>query len=93
MNGDKVGDEQVTKQFGELKSLDSWTDTTLTKGSCDSVDWGKEFPGWSSDIDGVTATAWEKDTAAEEKKAKEAAEAAKIDAFKGVGHWFLYDDD
>ena len=30
VNGDKVGDEQVTKHFGDLDSLDSFTDSTLT---------------------------------------------------------------
>ena len=58
MNGDKVGDEQVTKHFGDLESLAAFTDSTLTKGSCDSVDWGNQYPGWNRSYDGVLATIW-----------------------------------
>jgi len=39
MNGDKVGDEQVTQHFRDLSTLQAFTASTLSKGSCDSVGW------------------------------------------------------
>jgi len=54
VKGDKVGDEKVTKHYSDDKSLKSWTDSTLTQGSCDSVGWGKKYP-WDDEYDGVYA--------------------------------------
>jgi len=59
----------------------------LSKGSCDSVYWSDQYPGWKSVSDDVTGTIWRESTS--EEKAAAAEEKAKIDAMKGVGHWFL----
>ena len=55
-NGDKVGDEKVNKQIKD--SLTSYTLTTLTKGTCKSVDWGKTI-SYSKEYDDVKTTAWD----------------------------------
>jgi len=41
MNGDLVGDDKVTKHY--QRTLVGWTSSSLTKGSCDSVDWAHQF--------------------------------------------------
>ena len=55
LNGDDVGDESVSKHFEDLLES-SYKFSTLSKGSCDSIDWGKEGnSGWSSNYNGVAA--------------------------------------
>jgi len=76
VKGDKVGDEKVTKHFKDEKSLRSFTDSKLSKGSCESVSWCKKYD-WSDDYDGVNGTLWTQCTAEEKKAEAEKAAAAK----------------
>jgi len=59
LNGNYVGDEQVTKHFQNTKKEQYYTKSTLSKGSCGSAGW-KYKEKWSIDThyDGVTAGTW-----------------------------------
>jgi len=63
----------VTKTLQGFNSNENWKASTLSKGSCDSVDWGKQDKG-SAAYDGVTMTVWLQYTA--EEKAQIAAKKA-----------------
>ena len=96
LDGDKVGQSDVTKHFvNDTSFLDS---TKLMKGDCASVDWGKKYMLWSN-YEGVSGTFYEykKSTAADKKKAekdaekreaeKRAKEAEKIKKEKEAKAW------
>jgi membrane protein involved in colicin uptake len=72
VDGDKVGTEQVSHHYKGM--LGRFTFTSLTKGTCASVDWKKNV-NWNPKYDGANGSAFTEYTAYEKKRmAREAAE-------------------
>lgn len=79
MNGAKVGEDDTNKFF--QAQLSSYRKTSLTEGSCESVNWAKKYFDWK-EHDGVIGSLWDKapnqaTIDAEKKKVAEKAAADK----------------